>query len=472
MKIAKFLLIFFILFLNHPLKSEVFQDLGLMKREFEFAVPNFYQEEKNIDATEVYKEQVKFGEFSKDELEIKHWRQSRIKKLIHGQKSESDLRKNELIIGKILAVKGDGYLFRKNGKIKINQGGFLKAGDLIETKKDGHIWLTLIDGTLVRMSPLSIFSIETFEFTNNEVIFFHRVNLGNVKWLSRDEKGEGPNTFTETDRIFYPFFDLVELVGFTNYLKKVNDLNGDIHLAKYKYLNFYKKINSGIFGSLKYSHIISTPHLILESSNSKLEFIIDETGDDYLKINAAKKDFKTYKKEYDGLVLLDLEKEVWNKFNLEGVNKDENSKLAWFGDYVSSEIPSISIMREKFLKYHYEGFYKNLFVKDYLINSELDNNRLMQRKKYLKEYFNDEGISFLNQRAVLVKKNRTPKVNTLENYANVFFKYSNFFNRFFSEVKINFDLTVDKDVFQKLLIFNNKMDELFENASRIFEEKK
>ena len=146
-----------------------------------------------------------------------------------------------------LYLLGKGYVYRNSGKIAGVKNGIVRSGDLVETSENGHLWLTLIDGSLIRLSPRTIFSVEGFEASRSKLVLFHRVNSGNVNWISRPKGAESSRSSNETDRVFYPFLDTLDLVLFSNYSKK-EGIDGDwnIHIGKYSYLNSLKKSAEGI----------------------------------------------------------------------------------------------------------------------------------------------------------------------------------------------------------------------------------
>ena len=73
------------------------------------------------------------------------------------------------------------------------------------------------------------------------------------------------------------------------------------------------------------------------------------------------------------------------------------------------------------------------FWKKYMISDE----NLISRKKYLIDYMNKQGASFLGERDVFVRKNDYKNEKTMTNYFDRYFRYSNYFNRLFSELKLN-----------------------------------
>ena len=242
------------------------------------------------------------------------------------------------------------YVFRGNGKISLKKNGHIKQGDLIETLRNGHAWLSLIDGTLIRMSPNSTFSIESFEISPSNILFFHRINNGNVNFISRDESSDAPLSVVESDRVFYPFFDFHELGDFLRFSNKNQYSARSFHYEKYRMLNFLKDNNLGVLKRKKVEHVINTPYLIIDFKKAKIEFVVDWRGNDYIKVKQINESGVFYKKNIEQLEKFEFEKKnTWYSVDLTGVREDPTSSNYWYGDFAISDIPSVKIISEIFL---------------------------------------------------------------------------------------------------------------------------
>ena len=146
---------------------------------------------------------------------------------------EFDLRLRPSIIGKVVVSSGDVRVYRENGVMNVKGPQFLFEGDLIETQETGACWLTLIDGTLLRLSSHSSISLSEYIFSNNEFQFFIRLNEGEVygKFRSKEDF-EMPKTISK-DLVFYPVLSPLELYSAYSYENVINikkvALNEKVH---------------------------------------------------------------------------------------------------------------------------------------------------------------------------------------------------------------------------------------------------
>ena len=344
----------------------------------------------------------------------------------------------------------------------MQRGGHILPGDLIETSQNGHIWISLIDGAMIRISPKSTFSIESFEISKEKLIFFHRVNSGNINWISRTEQSESPKSSLETDRVFYPFLDIHQLMSFLNFSSLEKNYSENFHYEKYRYLNFLKKNNGELLTNKTVEHIINTPYLLVDFTNANLEFVVDWTSSDYVKVRESDDNISFYIKNINNLKEINLTKNQWYKINTSGIANENKGDKAWFGDYVIADIPSLKIMNELYISIASKKFFSSnsytTFWKKYLISSKNIDNR----KKYLLEYMNKQGASFVNERAVFLRRNMQKSRFSLKNYLNSYYFHSSYFNRVLSELKIEFRITKGESPLKKILRFNSDINAIFE----------
>ena len=150
-------------------------------------------------------------------------------------KRERELKER---VGHVLDCRGKCLLFRGLGKNKIQFKSTLKEGDEIQTFKDSYLWFFLLDGTMVRLSPLSSITLKEINLTEKEVFIHARVNFGNLLWLSRDDVGFSEIKQRETDTLFKPI-PLYEALPKVK-KKKVDEIYND-------FITHFKKLNFGYF---------------------------------------------------------------------------------------------------------------------------------------------------------------------------------------------------------------------------------
>jgi len=188
-----------------------FNEFGNFSNQLLRDVPFYLKASKGVESKLLYRTQIRELEFDDIDFSTTRWRKKRLQKLLNsGRLFDSYDEKNTIIIGQVAVVRGEAFILRGKGQFKVKKKSTFKPGDLIETKESGHLWLSLIDGTMIRLAPNSTYSLEFFEKSEKKVILYHRINNGNVHFISRLQKSVTPSSTIETDRIFYPFFDVHE----------------------------------------------------------------------------------------------------------------------------------------------------------------------------------------------------------------------------------------------------------------------
>ena len=107
-------------------------------------------------------------------------------------------------VGYVVDCRGECFLYRGLGKNKIQFKSTVREGDEIQTKKDSYLWLFLMDGTMVRVSPQTSLTMREINISPNEVFLHARINFGNVLWLSREGSFFDERSERETDALFHP----------------------------------------------------------------------------------------------------------------------------------------------------------------------------------------------------------------------------------------------------------------------------
>lgn len=437
-------------------------DFGQFSSEVIVNSPVSLLENTEYSVDEIYNRQMEELQFQNLEFSTSSWRKKRLQKVLNkGRQFEDYDEKNNLILGKFAAIKGKVSVFRGGGRIKSKKNGLLKQGDLVETKDNGHAWISLVDGTIIRMSPNSIYSLESFEVSPKNIIFFHRINNGNVIFASRREESSGPSSVFESDRIFYPFFDFHEFADFLDFSKRDNYTSRTFHNEKYRMLNFLKANNRGILDSKKINHIINSPYLIIDFKQADLEFVVDWQGNDHIKVSRIDEGAIFYKKNIERLEKFDFsKKKVWYSIGLSGVVEIVDSNLYWFGDFSVSDIPSIEIISEIFISKNAGLFFSSNSQMKFWRRYMISDVNLKNRKKFLIEYMNKQGASFLGERESFLKKNGIKNIDKMNRYSD-YYEYSNYFNRLFSEIKISFNGVSRENMLREVIMFNNKMSMYF-----------
>jgi hypothetical protein len=459
------LIVIFIFLTGQSLANTLYpnDDFGDLSPDILIETPLHLDENKTPVEDELYNEQINETQFDLSDFDTREWRKKRVQKILNRGRAFQDYdKKDALTIGQVSAIRGDAFIYRGIGRIALKKNGHFKQGDLIETEENGHVWISLIDGTMIRLSPSSTYSIESFEVSPVNLLFFHRINNGNVSFISRQDKSLSPLSVLETDRIFYPFFDIYELSDFLKFSNKDKYDARIIQSEKYRYLNFLKNNNKHIFNKKKVQHVVSTPFLTIDLLKVHIEFVVDWKGRDFIKINQSNEEITYYKKNIDRLEKVSFDNlNTWYEVSSRKIKVVSDSNLAWFGDFVTSDIPSLKVITENFITKNSAVFFTSSPMETPLRKYMISNQNLLDRKKYLISYLNKQGASFLGERAVFVRKNNYKNKFKLSNYLGMYYKYSNHFNRLFSELKIDLKLTKRDSPLKKMLKMNSEMDQYF-----------
>ena len=192
------------------------------------------------------------------------------------------------LVGHVMDCRGECFLYRGLGKNKIQFRSAIREGDEIQTKKDSYLWLFLMDGTMVRVSPKTSLTMREINISPNEVFFHARINFGNVLWLSREGSSFEEKVDRETDSLFHPH-PLFEVLP---KLKKKeineNDLFSYLEdssptLNQYKRLNLEIKKNFSQYNSKRSIAFLVMPNGTLFGERLKVEMIVLLGGETFLK---------------------------------------------------------------------------------------------------------------------------------------------------------------------------------------------
>ena len=89
-------------------------------------------------------------------------------------------------LGRTIDCIGDGCSrFRGTTKVKVDTDNDIAEGDEVNTDNDSRLWIFLLDGTLVHMTPNSSLTIKEINIGKKDVFYHARLNYGRILWLSR-----------------------------------------------------------------------------------------------------------------------------------------------------------------------------------------------------------------------------------------------------------------------------------------------
>ena len=114
-------------------------------------------------------------------LDIRRWINERdMRDLEPGWKVRQRLAAQPERVGKVISCIGDCQIYRGLFPNRARWLSRVEEGDEIHTGVNSYVWLSLIDGTLVRIAPESSVSFLEVNITPDEVFFQARLNQGYV----------------------------------------------------------------------------------------------------------------------------------------------------------------------------------------------------------------------------------------------------------------------------------------------------
>lgn len=345
-------------------------------------------------------------------LDLDQWRvDTRVKQREPRWRRNLQERRLREKMGYVLECVGECRLYRGLGFAKVNYLSSIREGDELQTKEGSYVWVYLLDGTLVRLSPQGSITFKEFNVGVKENFLYLRLNSGNSLVWSRTGEKFKPQAIKETDSLFFPLsFSEANPPERKKRLKE-DDLfsfleNSNDTLVKYERLNSMIQRNKD-FTNKKTEYFLVMPNGTVQGKNLVAEFVV---------LTGNKSFFKLRKPDQIG-----IEEEGYQQdgatFYYRGFNNTEQSQVTlgqWYvvdakgrelqekdkpgvlamGEFVTKNIPTIMIARELlFSKY-------SLFTHEKLSERELaeeygyrqwqsiddENADLAQRLRFLVEY--------------------------------------------------------------------------------------
>ena len=319
-------------------------------------------------------------------------------------------------VGYVVDCKGECFLYRGLGKNKIQFKSTVREGDEIQTKKDSYLWLFLMDGTMVRVSPQTSLTMREINISPNEVFLHARINFGNVLWLSREGSFFDERSERETDALFHPHPLYEVLPKLENKKIDENDLFSYLEedstaLSQYKRLNVEIKKNNPYYQSKKSIAFLVMPNGTLFGERLKVELIVLLGGETFLKRRTFKElGFKekslpesllaeVFLRGYENKKGNLIEEGQWYEIDKNGsslrVLESNEYKRFLMGEFLTQRIPTIFLGREVFLRRYSTFIFNNELTSKQLAllhgyrlwrswNSK--KKEMKERVDYLKEY--------------------------------------------------------------------------------------
>ncbi len=405
--------------------------------------------------------QIHWGQLQeKDFLDVKKWiYQQDLKDQSPEWENLLRERTNQEIVGKVMHCVGGCRIDKGDGFTKPQYQSRLFEGEEIYTERNSYLWLYLLDGGLVRLSPESSVTVVEFNITESGFFVFLRINYGHILYFSRNESLIKEDNEKDTDVSFFPLPSYSAMVESHSLIYKEDDLtnflnDSDKNLIHKKLLNLKIKQNNEMLNNKKTYSFVVFPTGTVEGEDMALEVVSHFGEDTFVKAkNHESLDFT--KEEWGKLSLTlrgldsfekqELPRGTWFKINNRGREIAELGDDYWqrSAEFVTRRITGILHMREEMFDENSKKFYQKQLdrtemAKDfgYRIWSPLEN---MEEK--LQE---TEGIAGDSAKRLLFLREYTRRLETSNILVGEKFKLKlesrgekidlkKFGNRYFSE---------------------------------------
>lgn len=276
-------------------------------------------------------------------------------------------------VGKVIHCVGNCRLYRglKNNTVEYRSP--IREGDDLITKEHSYLWVFLLDGTLIRISPNSSISFREFNIGKNENFMHARINQGNILWLTRSKnKFHQLKMKRETDSLFVPLSEIYE-TGFEKEAMKIDENNLLAMLDEFDYVKSqYSRLNTKIEENNKWFRKPTYSYIVLQNGtvfgkNLNMEFMTFNGKKSYLKSRKYSQlglegktpdDFlEFYFRGFENKNKQKLEKGVWYEIDEKGRSIETMADQDRFSlsEYITKNIPTIYVARE-FLLNKYARF--------------------------------------------------------------------------------------------------------------------
>ena len=327
-----------------------------------------------------------------DKIEADEWLSLTNWKIETAQKDSSPdweqiLRERRLVqlMGKALECVGECRVYQGTKFNSLNFRSSLYQGDDIVTLKESYLWIYLMDGTMVRLSPESSITLREINIGTDEVMIQVRLNSGNILWLGRNQLPFEVTEGRETDTLFLP----LSFYEANPELKMVDVNQADLFSWIEKDRTFEKQLerlnllveeNNKVIKEKKSYAFLVMPNGSVFGENIQAEFIILLGGESYVKSRlpahmnqkseSATQNLTFFFRGFENTREMPLEPDQWYEIEPRGrsISAYEAPSLYGIGEFITARIPSILIARELMLKQYSEFVFTEMSAYELAFN--------------------------------------------------------------------------------------------------------
>lgn len=384
-------------------------------------------------------------------LDFQAWRKARDLKDQHPNwEHKVRERSHRALMGRVLDCVGECRIYKGEDFIR---GGFrntVHQGDELVTQEDSYLWVYLLDGTLVRLSPDSSITMKEFNIGEQENFLHARLNAGNILWLSRTPHLHREENIRETDALFLPlvYRQANPIEQSEDELKEDNLFavfqEDQTHLKQTQRLNqLIEENNEWVKQRATHSFLVM-PNGTVWGESVQAEFVVLLGGESFFKQRDLKDQnlkgkknlpsLKFYYRGFENKAEFYPKISQWYRVDPRGRELSEYEAPSLFGmsEFVTSRIPSIRLARELLLQRYSRFVYRDLssaeLARDHGQRKwgslENESDDLARRLSFLKEHTRRSETSLLLTSSRFKEKMLEEKGEVLESmkYSARFFR--------------------------------------------------
>lgn len=285
------------------------------------------------------------GQDPKQWLDIDRWLADRAAKdSTPDWKIRIRLNTHKELIGKVLKCVGTCQSFRGIKPISIRHLSQIKEGDEIQTGKDSNLWIYLMDGSLIRLSPETSVSFNEINISKSEFFYQLRLNQGHFYWHRRVNEAVPLNAAPQTDQVSLPLMVREANIDFyeREVYQKQDDLqrfltmtegNSKANEKLFEKINEFKIAHKDKMKAFNGHVLVVSPNFSLDVMNTSFDafYVPNDRGyfkrrDDIVSSEEIPRQFKLLFRGYGNESVEDITHSNWVVMDAEGKSHAESSE--------------------------------------------------------------------------------------------------------------------------------------------------
>lgn len=323
---------------------------------------------------------IKWEEIEPDNwLSFQSWRKARdLKDQYPDWELKVRERRHHALMGRVLDCVGVCRIYKGEDFITANFRNTVYEGDELVTQTDSYLWVYLLDGTLVRLSPDSSVTMKELNIGEEENFIHARLNVGNIVWLSRSKHKHLENNKRETDALFLPLVfhqanpkeEKEDELSEDNLFAALEE--DQTNLKQTQRLNQLIEENNKWIEERSTHSFLVMPNGTVFGESVQAEFIVLLGGESFIKQRGLAEQnlsgeeappmLNFYYRGFENNSEYPLKLSQWYQVDARGrsLSEYEAPSLFGMGEFITSRITSIRVAREMLLKRYSKFIYQDL----------------------------------------------------------------------------------------------------------------